>query len=137
MAIRDAIVDFFSATHVAFESVEAESFLHLVDVLGGPGTRKLIPKADTIKSDADRKYRDKQNKVRTYFAKLDCGINLTLDIWTSPNGKAILAITCHWVDENYTLQELLLDAVELNGPHTGSNIAKHVIESLKQYEVIK
>ena len=30
MAIRYAIVDFFSAIHVAFESVEAESFFYIL-----------------------------------------------------------------------------------------------------------
>lgn len=72
-------MDFFSAIHVVCE----ESFLHLTNILGGSGTRKLSPKADTIRSATNRKYRDKQNKIKTYFDKLNFGSNLKLDVWMS------------------------------------------------------
>lgn len=92
-------------------------------------------KADTIIENTMKFFYEGQDNITKYFEKFTAKINLTTDIWTSPNGKAILAITAHWVDNNFVLRELILDAIELKGKHTGVNIANHVVATLKRFDL--
>ena len=62
-------------------------------------------------------------------------INLTCDLWTSPNAKAILAVTAHWVDNDCDLKEILLDALEVRGAHTGVNIARYLLTCLEEFSL--
>ena len=47
----------------------------------------------------------------------------------------IIAITCHYVDESFNLQEDLLDFCEVSVSHTGANLAQHVFEVLIKYNI--
>ena len=58
---------------------------------------------------------------------------MTPDVWTSSNRFSVLRITCHWIDGNWQLRELVLDASELKGPHSGKNMARHVLEILNEF----
>ena len=50
--------------------------------------------------------------------------------------RADLAITCHWIDKNFRLQEALLEFKKLNGRHIGSMLAAEVFNTLKEYEIV-
>jgi hypothetical protein len=56
-------------------------------------------------------------------------------LWTSPNAKAILAITAHWIDDYFDLKKILLDVVEVNGAHSGLNIASYLLKSLEEFAI--
>ena len=47
----------------------------------------------------------------------------------------IVAITCHYVDESFNLQEDLLDFREISVSHTEVNLAQHVFEVLIKYNI--
>ncbi|GBC28488.2 ribonuclease H-like protein [Rhizophagus irregularis DAOM 181602=DAOM 197198] len=51
-------------------------------------------------------------------------LSFTLDCWTSTNTVAFLGITCHYIDINWNLHDILVDFVHLSGSHTGENLAK-------------
>jgi hypothetical protein len=82
-----------------------------------------------------------REKVKAIFQELNSKISLTLDLWTSLNGLSILEITSHFIDNDFKLRELLLDAFEMHGHHTGENIANHVyiismsMSSLRHFDI--
>lgn len=78
---------------------------------------------------------ESRDELIEYFKKLHARINITLDIWRSPNYKSILGVTAHWIDNDWKLKECLIDAVELVGNHTGKNIADHVYTALSDYGI--
>lgn len=51
-------------------------------------------------------------------------ISLTFDGWTSKIMTAYLAVTSHYIDEDWELHADLLSFEELDGSHTGENIAE-------------
>jgi hypothetical protein len=63
-----------------------------------------------------------RGKIRQKLQNVPGRISFTLDCWTSPNIHSFLGITSHFVDGDWNLQELLVDFVELSGPHSGDNI---------------
>ncbi|GES82755.1 zinc finger BED domain-containing protein RICESLEEPER 2-like [Rhizophagus clarus] len=62
-------------------------------------------------------------------------ISFTTDIWTSPSTKAFLAITAHYVDKNWKLQNLLIDFVQIFGQHTGENIKNTFVSALQNLSI--
>ena len=58
-------------------------------------------------------------------------MGLALDVWTSPYRFSVIGITCHWIDGNRQLRELVLDESELKGPHSRENMAQHVLENFE------
>jgi len=57
------------------------------------------------------------------FENIPGKISFTIDGWTSPNCKAFLGITAHWINRRWKMEELLIDFVPLTGPHSGENLA--------------
>ena len=78
-------------------------------------------------------------------------ISLSLDVWTSSNNYAFLAIVAHYITKTSNLgtilptycqhfidekiEELLIDFCELMGEHSGENMAEVVWETLTKYGI--
>jgi hypothetical protein len=45
---------------------------------------------------------------------------------------SFLGITCHWIDDNWMLQQVLIDFIQLSGPHSGDNICEEFEKSCKE-----
>jgi hypothetical protein len=52
-----------------------------------------------------------------------------------PNTVLMIAITSHYIDDNFELHEDLLDFQEVSVSHTGVNLANHVFEILIKYNI--
>jgi hypothetical protein len=75
---------------------------------------------------------------------LDCQVSLSLNALTSPNGHAFLAVVMHYILNDWKLgmlfllshklkltlailtEELLIDFAEIQGEHSGENMAQTV-----------
>ncbi|MBW0587586.1 hypothetical protein O181_127301 [Austropuccinia psidii MF-1] len=62
---------------------------------------------------------------------LDNGKQLafTTNTWTSPNIKAFMAITGHFIDKEFNLVSVIL------GSHSGQSLANQFLTTLKQYDL--
>ena len=58
-----------------------------------------------------------QQAVQSAYSK----IHFTVDLWTSPNTKALMGLIAHYIAKNGTLRQLVLSLRELQGQHTGIN----------------
>ena len=63
-------------------------------------------------------------------------MNFTTDTWTSPNGRAFVALNVHF-EENGIAVALLLDVVELAQSHSGVNLARIFSQVLEDYNISK
>jgi hypothetical protein len=46
-------------------------------------------------------------------------------------------MTVMWIDDNWELHEVLLDFIELEGSHTGENMAKYMLDSLIDMDIVE
>ncbi|CAN0591401.1 unnamed protein product, partial [Laminaria digitata] len=46
-------------------------------------------------------------------------VSLTCDGWTSGNEIPMMAVTAHWINEDWELKSACLSMSELTGSHTG------------------
>lgn len=51
------------------------------------------------------------------------------------NKRLYIAITGHWIDEQWALHEALLDFRHVQGRHTGEHLAEEVFEVLEYYGI--
>jgi hypothetical protein len=77
----------------------------------------------------------------TFFESVPSRVSVTFDAWTSKAYDPYLAITAHYVDAlsdqplEWELKSKLLGFEELQGSHTGANVAVKIIEVLDQYDI--
>jgi hypothetical protein len=48
-----------------------------------------------------------------------------------------MGITVHFINHSWHLQQITLDFIELEGSHTGKNIAEELITVLNLYDISK
>ena len=47
----------------------------------------------------------------------------------------IFGVAFHWITNDWVQQDVLLDAVEIEGDHSGMNIGDHLIEIISNYDI--
>lgn len=60
---------------------------------------------------------------------------LTTDCWTSRNSISYIAITFHFVDNNFALKSVLLGCHELSENHTSLNLSNKIDSTLKEWHL--
>jgi hypothetical protein len=102
--------------------------------LCNPHVDSLLVKADSLSDLVLKQFWISRLKINELLSSVQF-INFTCDLWTSPNAKAILVITAHWIDNEFDLKEILLDAVEVEGAHSGVNIASYLLTALEEFSL--
>ena len=92
--------------------------------------------ADTIANNISKAFKHEKSLIKKKLQDAPGKISLTLDGWTSKNQIPFLGITAHWIDENWKLNQITLEFYPLEGPHTGENLSKVVIKTLKEYGIL-
>ncbi|CAB4428634.1 unnamed protein product [Rhizophagus irregularis] len=93
--------------------------------------------ADTIRRDIIQYHIDIRTTIQKILKKTLGKLSLSLDIWTSTVVKSYMGITVHFIDNSWHLQQITLDFIELEGSHTGKNIAEELITVLNLYDISK
>jgi hypothetical protein len=60
---------------------------------------------------------------------------IACDAWTSSNRLAFLAIVGSWITQDWKLEEILLDFVELHGAHSGQNMASAIASVVSELDI--
>ena len=61
--------------------------------------------------------------LKTYLQDHDGALHFATDAWTSPNHKALIAVTVHFKQQGVPVS-FLLDIVEVAQSHSGANLAQ-------------
>ena len=62
-------------------------------------------------------------------------IALSVDIWTSKNQLPILGVMGHWLTEDFLYKERVLEFTELQGIHSGENVATAIHTMLSELDI--
>ncbi|CAG8704211.1 7541_t:CDS:2, partial [Cetraspora pellucida] len=60
---------------------------------------------------------------------------LTCDLWTSKSHEAYLSVTCHWIDPNFKLNEILLTITPCPYPYITENIYDNLFEIMNNWNI--
>ena len=109
--------------------VEHPAFRALIEATG---TTLPIKTADTLFNRIKEEFHSGRAYVKNELARSSRTLALSLDVWTSENQIAIMGIIGHWISPDFEKREELLEFTEINGPHSGENLAEVVLKMLDE-----
>ncbi|KAK9750611.1 hypothetical protein RND81_02G208000 [Saponaria officinalis] len=96
-------------------------------------TFKMISR-NTLKNDIFTMYKDKNLSLKRLLEHNDSRVAVTTDIWTATNQKkGYMAVTSHFIDQNWVLRNRTLRFYFVPCPHTKGVLAKVLMDCLSQY----
>ena len=129
---EQALLRWMIETQKPFTELEHPAFRDLLDSLG---TSLPIKSADTLRNRVQDEFLNWRGRLRQDLADNCHSISLSLDLWTSENQVSFLGIVGHWLTEDFEKREELLDFVEIEGRHSGENMAERVKSILEEFEI--
>jgi hypothetical protein len=94
--------------------------------------RNSIP---TIRTWTLRTFEAQKHRIKCEVQSALLRIHFTVDLWTSPNALAILGMIAHYTSESGQLEHSVLALRELDGKHSGQNIASLIMQIINDYGV--
>jgi hypothetical protein len=116
-----------------FSTIEDPDFRLMLDLLK---PEIVVPSANTIKNEIMKTYEEMKARIGDRLCNAGCKISLTLDCWTSPNTKAFLGITGHYIDNAWVPQSLVLDFAPLPGLHKGAELCEVLVATCEQFCIL-
>ena len=134
--MRKLLVEYHIERRLPFLAIESPALQRLLEYLD-PRSVKALTTANTLRADCLRYFTIAKNTIINILSCAISRIHLTWDLWTSPNFKAMIAITAHWTDENWKVQTALIAIREIEGDHDGENISHIVHAVLKEFNIVE
>src|SRR5947208_1360715 len=113
-----------------FSSVEAPTFQQIFNNL--LGIDLPLKSATTVKRHLIAQLKDSQSLLKQELDTTCKTIGLLLDVWTSKNHLAVLDVVGHWLTQEFKYKERVLEFKELEGVHSGENMAQAVDALLEE-----
>ncbi|XP_044958315.1 zinc finger BED domain-containing protein RICESLEEPER 2-like [Hordeum vulgare subsp. vulgare] len=86
---------------------------------------------NTIRNDIEAHYEEERKRAIEYMATTKSRVAITTDMWTSDHQKkGYMAITTHFIDDNWNLRSVIMRFIYVPAPHTTEAIANELYESL-------
>ncbi|KAL9160690.1 hypothetical protein ABFS82_08G217200 [Erythranthe guttata] len=91
---------------------------------------------NTLKNDIVIIYNAEKSKWGKLLDKLNCRVAITTDMWTSNNTKkGFMAVTAHFIDELWILQNCILRFIYVPAPHTTEVLSDVLAETLMDWNI--
>ncbi|KAF5317589.1 hypothetical protein D9758_018466 [Tetrapyrgos nigripes] len=133
---KDLLVKWIVACNQPFTEVEQQEFVDLLQYVHHSGGTLQIPKQDAIRHKVFKLGENTIKEMREMFLNLCGKVALSIDAWTSSNQYPFLAIVAHYIADDGVLEECLIDFRELEGEHSGENMAEAVWKTLELYGLV-
>ncbi|GBB83770.1 hypothetical protein RclHR1_10440003 [Rhizophagus clarus] len=131
----NAVVEWIIGDVQPFRTVENLQFRQMVNTFD---SRYQVPDKNGIKNLVIDYFEAKRDNIQYDLNNIPGKISLTTDIWTSTfNNDAYLGLTIHFIDNDWNLQNFLLNIMSFTTRHTGGNIADAIISTLKEFHIFE
>ncbi|KAG8053649.1 hypothetical protein GUJ93_ZPchr0001g32700 [Zizania palustris] len=80
-------------------------------------------------------FRSMKEDVKAFLQLVSSRLSITLDFWTSYEQIIYLSVKCHWIDESWALQKVLLDVCRIPYPCTGPEILHVLMNVLQEFNI--
>lgn len=122
--------------HLALSMVENRFFRALIRFINRTILDYLPESSDTVRKWVVHEYQRQKEIKKQAISKSRSKISISFDTWTAPFAKKhIISVIAHFVDENFERQHLQLSMSRLYGGHSGENLAAHIVQILRDWEI--
>ncbi|MBW0570860.1 hypothetical protein O181_110575 [Austropuccinia psidii MF-1] len=132
--LKTALIYFICDCDLPMSVSKSTSFQALLE-LCSPSVLNILVRQKALTSHLLNVYFFHQEKLCALIYGSGKQLAFTTDTWTSPNIKAFMAITGHFINKEFNVVSVLLDLTEIEGNHLGQSLANQFPTTLKQYEL--
>ena len=97
--------------------------------------RYKLPTRQTLKEMILLKFKTAREEICNYLQLSMSKVSLTMDMWTSITTLGILAITIHYINDNWQFKHFVLDVLYIPSPHDSSTIKDSVLQITGNFEI--
>ena len=133
--LEQLYVQWITTCGVSFRMATLAEFRALLHYLNPEIDNWLPNSSPTIRAWTMRTYVAQQERVKREVQLALSKVHFTVDLWTSPNALAILGMIAHYTSESGQLEHSVLALRELDGKHSGHNIAGCVMQVINDYGI--
>jgi hypothetical protein len=130
--VEQALIQWVVQTRQPFTVVEHPAFKAIFQAVKAD---LPIKSADTLYNRVGKKFVHGRDHLKQELGANCRTIALSLDVWTSEHQLAILGVIGHWITPGFDRREELLEFTEIQGPHSGENLAEIVLTMLDELEI--
>ena len=106
-------------------------FLHYIN----KSANALLPASDsTIQAKVMILYEEGKRRLRHKLGAAITSIHITCDVWSSSNHLGFLGFVAHFIDDAGVSRTLLLSLKEIQGAHSGANMAAIILHTVRDFE---
>jgi hypothetical protein len=133
--LEQLYVQWITAHGVPFNQVRWPKFRAFLEYIS-PEANCLLPHSPTtVSSWVTRIYTQEKEHIKQGLQSALSSIHFTVDMWTSPNFLSMFGVIAHYTDENGQLSHAVLAIKEIDGEHSGENMAHSLMEVLDDYQI--
>ena len=129
-SFEDTLLDWITYTNKPFNITKSKWFRRMIRA---GRVKHFIPKADIVRNRLEARVDKVAALISADIKATASTVCLTLDSWTSQNNLSILAINIRWLDNNFFLCQHSIEFIEIQGSHSGENMAHIVHDTLKRH----
>jgi hAT family C-terminal dimerisation region/Domain of unknown function (DUF4413) len=126
------LVNWVAIDQQPFTLVENQSFQKFMLAVQ---PRYKLPSRHTLKEMVISKFKTSRVEICNYLQLLTSKISLTMDMWTSISALGILAVTIHFINDNWKFEHFVLDIMYIPSPHDALAIKNAVLEIVNEFQV--
>ncbi|KAG9375775.1 hypothetical protein A1F94_013519 [Pyrenophora tritici-repentis] len=133
---RELFVNWLAADSLPFSLCKSRAFRTFLQYIS-PATNDLLPESDTtIRQDMLSCYMQLKSETKQRLQSALSPIHITYDLWTSSNRLGLMGVVAYFVDEDGVLRNLTIALREIEGSHSGENMAKILWDVLSEYQIL-
>ncbi|KAL5552570.1 hypothetical protein UlMin_039971 [Ulmus minor] len=95
-----------------------------------------VPSRNTIRADIFKMFEAEKHKFQRVLESNSSRVAITTDMWTASNQKrGYMAITAHFIDESWVLQDRIIRFMYMPSPHDAENLGDALMECLLDWNI--
>ncbi|OAQ57507.1 transposase-like protein [Pochonia chlamydosporia 170] len=134
-AFREAQMLLAAHKHLPLNFATWPEYQALLTAVNSAIEEFLVDSGNTVAADLNRPYNAHQGSVRKCLEHARSLMNIAIDVWSSPQRKAYIAIHAQWVDEDYRPRKALLGLPNLRRSHAGAAMTPHLMRTIRKYNL--
>src|ERR1700709_562891 len=128
-------VKFITACHLPLRLVECPEFRDLLSYINDDIDTWLPSSHNTITHWVLRQFDSMKEQIKSRLHSALTDIHISCNLWTSPNCLPIFGLVSHYISKEGQLEDATLALVEIDGEHSGENLAKHLQEVVEDWGI--
>lgn len=131
--IDQSLMTLFTKDFQPFTIIEDEGFKEFVHRLNPSyslPSRKLVSNTMLLNM-----FDKSVSKIKSYVKEQGKVVCITTDNWTSRNTESFIAVTIHFINDDFKLISVLLDCTVMFGSHTGQQLSTEILRILEEWDL--